>query len=100
MQCLSCSFFQVVEKFLPASHSFLSIVFAQISWTQWISSLNPKFIGKGHAMLLNLTVRLGNDTVAREVSVCITKLKLEILLNTNFVKLYPCIISSHQLGKK
>jgi hypothetical protein len=58
---------KVVEKFLPTSHSFLSIVFAQISWSQWIASINPKFNVKGHAMLLNLTIRLGNDSVAREV---------------------------------
>jgi len=46
----------------------LSVVFAQVSWLEWIGSLGPKLNAKGHAMLLNLTVRLANDTVAREVN--------------------------------
>jgi hypothetical protein len=58
-----------VERFLPICHSFLSVVFAQVSWLEWIGSLGPKLTAKGHAMLLNLTIRLANDSVAREVCI-------------------------------
>ncbi|ODM91613.1 Ectopic P granules protein 5 [Orchesella cincta] len=57
---------RVVEKYLPSCHSFLAVIFAQVNWLEWIKHLNPSMISKGFGILLNLTVRLANDSIARE----------------------------------
>lgn len=59
---------RVVEKYLPSCHSFLAVIFAQVNWLEWIKHLNPSTLSKGFGIVLNLTVRLANDSIAREVS--------------------------------
>lgn len=59
---------RVVEKYLPSCHSFLAVIFAQVNWLEWIKHLTPSMISKGFGILLNLTVRLANDCIAREVN--------------------------------
>ena len=74
----------MVEKYLPAAHGFLGCIFVQVNWPEWVydtvnansaqetaSALNSKL----YALLLNLTVRLANDGVAREVSPLRTNLE-------------------------
>lgn len=65
-----------MEKYLPVCHSLLGVIFAQINWTDWIlqfSGSTGSVKNKCSAVLLNLTVHLATDIVAREVNLAKNK---------------------------
>jgi hypothetical protein len=49
----------------------MGVMFAQINWTEWIAQFtaatSTSVKNRCHAILLNLTVHLSTDIVAREV---------------------------------